>query len=68
MSETIQTGGVGKNPAIEKINSLNAVSTRQQAAAELEKKAFQAESGRAAEEIARRKQIIEEFDISFKRR
>lgn len=66
MSETIKTGGVGKNPAIEKINQLNA-SSRLQAAAELEKRAFQAESSRAKEELARRKRIVDEFTISFRK-
>lgn len=67
MSESIKTGGVGKSPAIEKINRLNEVSSRMQAAAILEKKAFEAQSEKTRQTIARRKQIIEEFSISFKR-
>lgn len=67
MSESIKTGGVGKSPAIEKINRLNEVSSRMQAAAILEKKAFEAQSEKICQETARRKQIIGEFGISFKR-
>lgn len=67
MSETIKTGGEGKSPAIEKINQINAISNRLQASAELEKKAFQTESSRAKRQLARRKQIIDELNISFKR-
>lgn len=67
MSESIKTGGVGKSPAIEKINRLNEVSSRMQAAAILEKKAFEAQNEKTRQTIARRKQIIEEFSISFKR-
>ena len=38
MSKAICTGGMGKNPAIEKINQLNETSSRMQAAAVLERK------------------------------
>lgn len=65
MSNHIKTGGVGKNPAIEKINRLNEISSRMQAAAMLEKRAFDIENKRAGQELARRKQIIEDFHISF---
>lgn len=65
--ETIKTGGVGKSPAIEKINELNKISSRLQAAGELERKAFQKEEGRAKEVWEKRKRIIEEFDICFKK-
>lgn len=67
MSETIKTGGVGKSPAIEKINRLNAITNRMQAAAELEKRAFEAESRKAGEELARRKKILDEFSVSFRK-
>lgn len=65
--ETIKTGGVGKSPAIEKINELNKISSRLQAAGELERKAFQKEEGRAKEVWEKRKRIIEKFDICFKK-
>ena len=67
MSNYIKTGGVGKSPAIEKINQLNEISSRIQAAAMLEKRAFDTQSERAGQALARRKQIIEEFHISFMR-
>ncbi len=65
MSNHIKTGGVGKSPAIEKINRLNEISSRMHAAAILEKQAFDAQNERARQELSRRKQIIEEFHISF---
>lgn len=68
MKETIKTGGVGKSPAIEKINKLNKISSRLQAARELGKKAFQKEEGRAKEGWKKRESIIKEFDINFKRK
>ena len=67
MSNHIKTGGVGKNPAIEKINRLNEISSRMQAAAMLEKRAFDVQNEKARHELSRRKQIIEEFHISFMR-
>lgn len=66
MSKTIKVGGVGKSPAIEKINRLNAISSSLDAAAALEKKVFQSEQAKAQERLNKRKQIIEDFDISFK--
>ena len=65
MSESIKTGGVGKNPAIEKINRLNAISSRMQAVSELEKRAFHAEEGRAKEALERRKRMMEEYRMDF---
>ena len=67
MSETIKTGGVGKSPAIEKINRLNALSSRMQAAAELERRAFDPKQDKAKEILAGRKRIVDEFDINFKK-
>ena len=67
MKETIKTGGVGKSPAIEKINRLNKITSRIQAAGEMERKAFQKEEGRAKEVWEKRKGIVEEFRISFKK-
>lgn len=65
MSKTIKVGGVGKSPAIEKINRLNAISSSLDAAALLEKKVFQTEQAKAQERLNKRKQIIENFGISF---
>ena len=67
LKNTIKTGGVGKSPAIEKINQLNKLSSRIQAAGELERKAFQKEDGRAKEVWEKRKGIVKEFHISFKK-
>ena len=65
MSESIKTGGVGKSPAIEKINRLNAISSRMQAAALMEEKAFYDQQEKAAAALLKRQQIIEDFQISF---
>ena len=67
MSECIKTGGVGKSPAIEKLNRLNEVSSRMQASVMLEKKAFDMQNEKAQTVLSRRRQIIKEFGISFKR-
>lgn len=67
MSDSMETGGVGKNPAIDKINKLNAVSSRVKAATELEKKVFCPGTQRGKDVLCRRKQLREEFHISFKR-
>ena len=64
---SIKTGGVGKSPAIEKINRLNEVSSRMQAAALLERKAFSEQQEKAAAALLKRQQIIEDFQISFKK-
>lgn len=66
MGESIKTGGVGKNPAIEKINRLNAVSSRVQAVSELEKRAFHAEDGRVKAALEKRKRIMEDFKMDFR--
>ena len=68
MSEVIKTGGVGKNPAIEKMNQLQAVQNAVQGARLLQERALAKPGKRGAEEIAKRKQIIEEFQISFQKR
>lgn len=65
MSKTIKIGGVGKSPAIEKINRLNAVSSRLDAAAMLEQKVFRSEQAKAQQRLDKRKQIIKDFAISF---
>ncbi|MBE5991342.1 MAG: hypothetical protein E7247_02970 [Paenibacillaceae bacterium] len=65
MGKTIKIGGVGKSPAIEKVNRLNAISSSLDAAAVLEKKVFQSEQVKAQERLNKRKQIIEDFAISF---
>lgn len=66
MSESIKTGGVGKSPAIEKINRLNEIAGLMQAASELEKRAFDVQQEKMQRERARRNQIIKDFHISFK--
>lgn len=68
MSESIKLGGIGKNPAIEKINKINEMANHIQAVSILEKHAFK-ERGKSAEtEIEKRMRIIKEFHISFKRK
>ncbi|MBE7718417.1 hypothetical protein [Lacrimispora indolis] len=65
MSKTIKSGGVGKSPAIEKINRLNAISSQLDAAAMLEQKVFRSEQDKAQQSLKNRKQIINDFAISF---
>lgn len=65
MSKTIKSGGVGKSPAIEKINRLNAISSQLDAAAMLEQKVFHSEQDKAQQRLKNRKQIINDFAISF---
>jgi len=68
MSKAICTGGMGKNPAIEKINQLNETSSRMQAAAVLERRAFAEERERGEGSTVRRsKQIVDKFGICFER-
>lgn len=66
MKKTIQTGGMNKNPAIEKINRLNAITDRISAAEELKNKAFQEEQSMSGALTEVWEQIIDDFHISFK--
>ena len=68
MSDPMETGGVGKNPAIDKINSLNTAQNRANAILELEKRVFQTEQPRTKEVLKRRRQLMEEFQMDFKRK
>lgn len=68
MSKVIKVGGVGKSPAIEKMNRLNAISSQLDAAAVLEKKIFHSEQDKAQQRLKNRKQIINDFSISFQER
>lgn len=65
MGNSIKTGGVGKSPAIEKISRLNELGSRMEAAAALEKQAFEDQQGSAHRAVQRRRQIVEEFQIHF---
>jgi len=67
MSDSMETGGFGKNPAIDKINKIDAVKSRMNAVRELEKKVFQPAQPKQKAVLGRRKQILEEFQISFKK-
>lgn len=68
MGKTIKKGGVGKNPAIEKINQLNAVSSRIKAATVLEQQIFHSEKGKDRERIEKRAEIIKNFSINFQQK
>ncbi len=68
MSKVIKVGGVGKSPAIEKMNRLNAISSQLEAAAVLEKNIFKSEQEKAQQRLKNRKQIINDFSISFQER
>lgn len=67
MSDSMETGGFGKNPAIDKINRLNTAISRMNTVSELEKRVFQTTQSRAKAVLDRREQILEEFNISFKK-
>ena len=66
MSNTIQIGGIGKTPAIDKINRLNALTSRIDIAARLEQAVFQTNQDNPPKQVQRRNQIIQDFSISFK--
>lgn len=68
MGETIKTGGSGKNPAINKVNQLQAITNRIQAASELKRRAFSAPGKAAGEERKRRERIIRQFDLHFRKK
>lgn len=68
MSKVIKIGGVGKSPAIEKMNRLNEISSQLDAAAVLEQKVFHWEQDQAQQRLKNRKQIINDFSISFQER
>ncbi len=68
MSKVIKVGGVGKSPVIEKMNRLNAISSQLDAVAVLEQKIFHSEQDQAQQCLKNRKQIINDFSISFQER
>ncbi len=68
MNDVMETGGVGKNPAIDKINNLNTAQNRANAVTELERRVFRTESPRSEEVLQRRRQLMEDFHICFKRK
>lgn len=68
MSDHMETGGVGKNPTIDKLNNLNAAQNRANAVLELESRTFQTESPRVKEVLQRRRKLMEDFQINFKRK
>lgn len=68
MGKTIKIGGVGKSPAIEKINQLNAVNSRIKAAAVLEQQIFCSEQEKARERLEKRAEIIRDFAINFQQK
>ncbi|MDE7478922.1 MAG: hypothetical protein K2M91_13425 [Lachnospiraceae bacterium] len=67
MSDSMETGGFGKNPAIDKINRINTAKSRMSAVTELEKKVFQPVQPKQKAVLDKRKQITQEFHIDFKK-
>ena len=67
MSDSMETGGFGKSPAIDKINRLNSITSRMNAVNELEKKVFQPVQPKQKAVLHKRKEISEKFQISFKK-
>lgn len=68
MGKTIKTGGMGENPAIEKMNQLYAISGRMDAAGRLEQEVFAKAEGNQGESMERMKRIADEFSIDFQRK
>ncbi|MCI9034855.1 MAG: hypothetical protein HFJ08_12585 [Lachnospiraceae bacterium] len=68
MSESMETGGFGKSPAIDKINHLNSISSRMNAVSELEKKVFEPIQPKQKSVLQKRKEIADKFQISFKKK
>ncbi len=68
MGKTIKTGGVGKNPAIEKMNRLHAISSRMDAAGRLEQEVCAKAEGNRGESMERMKRIADAFSIDFQRK
>lgn len=67
MSDSMETGGFGKNPAIDKINKIDAAKSRMNAVRELEKRVFQPAQPKQKAVLGRRKRILEDFQISFRK-
>lgn len=65
MSNTIQIGGIGKSPVIDKINRLNVMTGRIDMAAKLEQAVFQSNQEETRQQAQRRNRIIREYSISF---
>lgn len=68
MSDSMKTGGFGKNPVIDKLNRLNLADSQGNVAAELERKVFQTGQPQIDNILSRRKKLIEEFHIDFRRK
>lgn len=68
MRDSMETGGFGKNPAIDKINRINLVDSKINTVGELERKVFQTGHPRTDNILSRRKQLMEEFHIDFRRK
>lgn len=65
MSDSMETGAIGKNPAIDKINQFNAQDNRMNVVNALESKMFSAMQPRAQAVLHKRNLIIENFHIEF---
>lgn len=68
MSDSMKTGGFGKNPAIDKLNRLNLADSQVSAVAELERRVFQTGQPQIENILSRRKKLMEEFHIDFRRK
>lgn len=67
MSDSMETGGFGKNPAIDKINQINTAKSRMSVVTAMEKKVFQPSQPKQRAVLERRKQIQQEFQIRFQK-
>ena len=67
MSDSMETGGFGKSPAIDRINQRGTAGSRESAVSELERKVFQPAQPKQRAVLDRRKEITAQFQISFKK-
>lgn len=67
MSDSMETGGFGQNPAIDKINRINTAASRISAVTELEKKVFQPVQPKQKAVLDKRRQLSQDFQINFKK-
>ena len=66
MSDSMETGGFGQNPAIDKINRINTAASRISAVTELEKKVFQPVQPKQKAVLDKRRQLSQDFQINFR--
>lgn len=67
MSKTVKIGGIGKSPAIEKINQIREMESLHFAGELIKEKSLVNVAGEGAKNIAKQKAIIEQYQIEFQK-